>query len=86
MLDAGGNIYGTTTFGGESNQGVFFEVVGPSDTGRYKEKIKLNFNGPDGSEPLGSLIQDSAGNFYGTASVGGTGAGYGGGVVFEVTP
>lgn len=41
MLNADGNIYGTTTFGGESNQGVFFEVVGPGDTGRYKEKVEI---------------------------------------------
>jgi uncharacterized repeat protein (TIGR03803 family) len=87
VLDAAGNIYGTTAFGGESNNGVVFGLVGPDKIGRYKEKLKLDFKGPDGAEPLGSLILDSAGNLYGTASTGGgTGDGTGGGVVFEVTP
>ncbi len=44
--------------------------------------------GADGAGPMGGLIRDSAGNFYGTASAGGNIAecgGYGCGVVFKVS-
>src|SRR5215831_4255860 len=41
------------------------------------------FAGPDGSLPVGSLIQASDGNFYSTTSAGGA---TGGGVIFKMTP
>ena len=40
---------------------------------------------PDGGNPIGALIQDTAGNLYGTTSVGGYGDDESDGVVFEVT-
>ena len=40
--------------------------------------------GSDGGTPIANLIQDSAGNLYGTASSGGSGAS-GGGTAFELT-
>src|ERR1019366_4493772 len=40
-------------------------------------------SGNDGQNPLANLISDSAGNLYGTTSVGGM---YGKGIVFEVSP
>jgi uncharacterized repeat protein (TIGR03803 family) len=81
-LDAAGNIYGATANGGGHSGGVVFGLIGPNK-GRYKEKLYLEFSGPDGAQPLGSLIMDNAGNLYGTASQGGT---LNGGLVFEVTP
>jgi uncharacterized repeat protein (TIGR03803 family) len=69
LLDAAGNLYGTTSEGGIVNCdnltdgcGVVFKVA-PTGT----ETLLYNFNGgSDGAEPHAGLIRDSAGNFYGT--------------------
>jgi uncharacterized repeat protein (TIGR03803 family) len=84
VLDAAGNIYGTTLGGGSyGNSGTGFELVAPVGKGSYKEKVLWSFNLNDGFLPYGSLILDVSGNLYGTTYQGGTG---GVGVVFEVTP
>jgi uncharacterized repeat protein (TIGR03803 family) len=45
-----------------------------------------NFTGgPDGGNPYAGLIQDPAGNLYGTAAIGGSGNYYADGVVFKLT-
>lgn len=82
VFDASGNIYGTTEGGGESGDGTVFELLDPAGTGSYKEKVLWSFNGTDGSQPFGSLISDSAGDLYATASNDGL---YGAGVVFLVS-
>jgi len=88
VLDAAGNLYGTTVGGGRGDGGtglgVVYELVAPVGKGADKEKVLWNFNGPDGAYPASSLFQDNAGNLYGTASGGTQPAGLG--VVFEVTP
>jgi len=90
MLDAAGNIYGTASSGGKFGGGVVYELVAPVGKGGYTEKILRSFNIYDGCEPFSSLIQDSAGNLYGTTYHGGPlalcgGQPVGDGVVFEVT-
>jgi uncharacterized repeat protein (TIGR03803 family) len=83
VLDAAGNIYGTTIQGGTNSLGTVFELVAPvGKSKKYEEQVLWSFNGGDGSQPLGGLILD-AGNFYGTTSAGGSSAN---GVVFEMTP
>lgn len=68
VRDASGNLYGTTTMGGSANAGVVF-MVDPAGT----ETVLHNFvGGKDGTTPTGGLIEDKAGNFYGTTSQGGT--------------
>jgi hypothetical protein len=96
-VDAEGNIYGETFYGGtgtacQYNCGLVFELVRGSD-GRYTEKILHNFqNGEDGAGPRGSVILDAAGNVYGVTYTGGNGAncitylGEGCGTVFELSP
>jgi uncharacterized repeat protein (TIGR03803 family) len=79
VLDAAGNIYGTTLLG----NGTVFELVAPVGKGVYTEKILWSFNGTNGTGPYDSPILDTAGNLYGTTAGGGV---YGSGVVFEVTP
>ena len=84
VLDAAGNIYGTTTGGGKTGDGTVFELVAPVGAGSYKEKILWNFNVTDGYSPEASLILDSAGHLFGTTIFGGfdTNAG----IAFEVNP
>ena len=86
VLDAAGNLYGTTEEGGSlyggDLDGTVYELVAPVGTGSYKEKVLWSFNGADGAAPGDSLILDSAGNLYGTTQVGGSSSA---GVVFEVT-
>jgi uncharacterized repeat protein (TIGR03803 family) len=88
IMDAAGNLYGTTTYGGSSNClidlgidgcGTIFELV-KSSTG-YTENVLYAFTGFNGAYPLAGLLMDSSGNLYGTTSNGGT---YGYGVVFEL--
>ena len=77
VRDKAGNLYGTTTMGGSANAGVVFKLD-PSGT----ETVLHNFiGGTDGTTPTGGLLEDKAGNFYGTASQGGTSNA---GVVFEI--
>jgi len=80
-LDAGGNLYGTTSSGHTSGYGVVFELI-PSSSGTWTEKVLHSFTGGrDGTSPSSTLIFDAAGNLYGTAEFGGA-RGYG--VVFEL--
>ncbi len=84
IVDASGNLYGTTAYGGTDYYGVVFELL-PTKNGGWVEKVLHQFevNGVDGLTPYGSLVFDRAGNLYGTTSVGGA---YDGGVVFELSP
>ncbi|MBZ5574560.1 MAG: hypothetical protein LAO09_22110 [Acidobacteriia bacterium] len=81
VFDRAGNLYGTTQFGGASNQGVVFELT-PTPVG-WTENVLYSFGGDDGAQPLGRIVLDSAGNLYGTTESGGL---YGRGTVFELSP
>jgi uncharacterized repeat protein (TIGR03803 family) len=95
VMDAAGNLYGTTYQGGDgctSSCGTVFELS-PATGGAWTESIIYNFKGGDsgdGAWLFSSLLLDGEGNLYGTASQGGTGdcgGGIGGcGVVFELSP
>ena len=80
VRDAAGNLYGTTqTGGGAADSGTVFQV-----TAKGKETVIYTFHGKtDGRYPQAGLLQDGAGNLYGTAPEGGK---FGYGVVFELTP
>jgi len=78
IMDAKGDLYGTTNTGGTANAGTVFKV---SKTG--KETVLYSFKGqPDGVGPLAGLIMDAKGDLYGTTAVGGASNG---GTVFKVT-
>jgi uncharacterized repeat protein (TIGR03803 family) len=85
VMDATGNLYGTTSAGGASGNGTVFELVAPtSKTGAWTEKLLYSFGtGTDGATPVGRVAFDSAGNLYGTTSAGGT-SGYG--TIFQLQP
>jgi uncharacterized repeat protein (TIGR03803 family) len=86
VQDRFGNLYGTTIAGGTDWAGVVFEVNAAGT-----ETVLHNFTGydgtGDGATPGSALLQDKAGNLYGTTFYGGvSGAGCGGscGTVFKV--
>ena len=60
-----GNLYGTTSYGGESGLGTVFRIT--------KEGVLTtlwSFSGDDGGRPLGPLLQATNGDLYGTTSWG----------------
>lgn len=77
-MDSAGNLYGTTSSGGDAhNDGTVFKLT-PSGI----ETILHRFNNTDGSNPNAGVILDSQGNLYGTTTYGGA---FGEGVVFQIT-
>jgi uncharacterized repeat protein (TIGR03803 family) len=67
ILDAAGNLYGTTGFGGAYNNGAVFEVSAKGVP--RKEKVIYSFIGaPDGASPSAGLTAGPNGSFYGSAS------------------
>jgi uncharacterized repeat protein (TIGR03803 family) len=91
VLDAAGNLYGTTVGGGKAGDGTVFELMAPRGTGSYKYRTLLSFNGgAGGANPHGTLFLDSKGDLYSTAIGGGSTEGpcggmRGCGVAFEIT-
>jgi uncharacterized repeat protein (TIGR03803 family) len=73
LLDAAGNIYGTTDLGGSGSSGVLWKLTNSSGT--WSQAVKYNFCSSggcsDGSGPRGDLIMDGSSNIYGTTSGGG---------------
>jgi uncharacterized repeat protein (TIGR03803 family) len=65
LLDAAGNLYGTTAEGGPSNNGTVFKLS-PDGTGGWTETVLHIFNGKDGGLAiLAPLVADARGNLYG---------------------
>jgi len=89
ILDPAGNLYGTTEFGGitgggcgNAGCGVVFKLDSTS-----AETVITPFpaGGTSGKHPVAGVIQDSAGNLYGTTDVGGAcHLPYGCGMVFKL--
>jgi hypothetical protein len=82
ILDSKGRIYGTTYFGGGSQNcnsnigvgcGTIFQLSPPkAKDGKWTEKVLHAFtSGSDGAEPNGGLILDVDGAIYGTSINGG---------------
>ena len=66
--DCSGNLFGTTSQGGTSGDGTVFEVAKGSGT----ITTLASFNGTNGANPYGGLIEDTSGNLFGTTSGGGS--------------
>ena len=84
LMDAGGNLFGTTAVGGNGH-GVVFELQ-QTQLGKFKF-LKLyqfckHFSCNDGDNPTGPLIVDTNGILYGTTARGG----FGDGVAFKLSP
>ena len=90
VVDASGNVYGTTHNGGSQGYGIVYKLT-PNSTG-WNEKILYNLAGAnDGGISSATLVMDASGNLFGTASYGGsaqsciTGPVPGCGVAFELS-
>ncbi len=86
ILDVLGNLYGTTTLGGPAS-GFGYGTVFKLDPSGAETMLWDFTGGSDGANPIGGLILDRHGNFYGTSSAGGLGfsnAGYG--TLFKLDP
>jgi hypothetical protein len=90
IMDAEGNLYGTTYEGGARRfapSGVVFELTPPIVAGgSWTETVLVGFCGNgtrcrDGFGPSSGLLMDGAGNLYGTTPFGGINAR---GVAFEL--
>ena len=82
ILDAAGNIYGTTAYGGtgdcillgvKAGCGTVYELSPPKQKGGpWTERLRYSFKGGnDGYFPSGTLTFDSKGNLYGATQFGG---------------
>lgn len=74
--DGSGNFYGTTVFGGSSDEGTVFKL----DTTGAQTVVYSFGSGGSGSAPKAGLLLDPSGNLYGTTSTGASGFG----TVFEL--
>lgn len=79
IMDAAGNLFGTTQTGGAHNGGTVFEVAAGTNT---VTTLATFDNATTGGYPLAGLIADANGNLFGTTEIGGPN-GYG--TVFEIT-
>ncbi len=82
VMDAAGNLYGTTYCDGAHNVGSVFELTN-TGSGWTMTDLHDFTGGSDGAYPISNVIFDPSGNLYGTASAGGT---QGNGVVWKITP
>lgn len=91
LVDAAGNLYGVTHNGGPYGYGMIYEVSPVN--GSWIESVLHSFTGAaDGGNSSATLVEDSSGKIYGTATYGGNSQACGGvalsgcGVVFTITP
>jgi len=88
VMDAAGNLYGTTNQDGAYGLGTVFRLSPNGDSGTYTYTDLHDFSGPDGYSPLAPLVLDKHGNIFGTTYGGGPmldATTYSFGVVFEIT-
>jgi uncharacterized repeat protein (TIGR03803 family) len=80
LLGRDGSLYGTTSGGGSLGYGTVFRL---DVLGNYTVLHNFVYTQGDGAGPTGGLVQDAAGNIYGTTGGAGT---YGIGVIFKIDP
>jgi uncharacterized repeat protein (TIGR03803 family) len=88
VMDASGNLYGTTYEGGNNEQcngygcGSVFELTPPTSGKRWQFKTLIDFNGFDGALVRGGLTLSPTGALFGTTIYGGANND---GIVFSLT-
>lgn len=84
VLDAAGNLYGVTRYGGQYGAGVVFQLTPPAvGQTAWGFQVLVNFDVANGASPEAGLVLGSNGKLYGTTAGGGT---HKFGTVFELTP
>ena len=93
-MDASGNLYGTTEFGGTAKSssfckagcGTVFELTNNSGSYTYSVLFSFSIAGFYGLNPAGNVVVDSSGNVFGTTPAGGgsSACALGCGTVFEL--
>jgi len=78
-VDAAGNEYGTTDYGGANGYGMIWEITAG---GVYEDRHDFGGTSTDGQDPSAGVTVDSYGNLYGAAAEGGA---YQDGMVWEIT-
>jgi len=81
ILDAAGNLYGTTSAGGSSGEGTVFKLT-PTVSGWRFTRL-YSFSGTNGNGPDGPPAVASNGIVYGATGAGGS---HGDGVLFGLSP
>lgn len=80
VVDAAGNLYGATIYGGSGGGGTVFQLSPFGGGWNYALLYSLSPRSPYG--PLAELTMDREGNLYGTTALGGQ---HEGGSVFKLT-
>lgn len=80
VMDPAGNLYGTTSTGGASNNGTIYELS-PNGSGGWTETVLRSFTMADGVT-AGQIALDGVGNLYGCTYTGGA---FGDGSVFKLS-
>ena len=89
LLDAKGNLYGTTTNNGDTTDcvagcGTIFKFIAPVIAGGpWQAGWNIKLNGTDGDTPVGNLVIRPDNTIYGVTTQGGQ---YGYGTVYQVQP
>lgn len=80
VVDADGNFFGTSPFGGSQQAGSVFEMK--AGGGLNSVTVLYSFSGgSDGAEPFAELTPDASGNLFGVATAGGASKN---GTIFEL--
>jgi uncharacterized repeat protein (TIGR03803 family) len=84
VLDAAGDLYGTTSEGGAScSCGTVFKLT-PGGSGKWMETVVYRFHGaPDGGFVYNGMVGDGSGTYYGATVHGGTSDD---GTIYQFTP
>ena len=83
----GGDLYGTTYFGGAHGAGTIFKIT-PAGALTTVHSFCASFGCADGLNPDAALLLAADGNLYGTTVLGGTGGCggcHGGGIAFKIS-
>jgi uncharacterized repeat protein (TIGR03803 family) len=81
IIDAAGNLFGTTLVGGASDNGTVFEIAKTAHGYASTPTVLVSFDGTNGMNPYAKLLEDAAGDLFGTTYSGG---GLGGGTAYEI--